>query len=403
VGRIANPSYQHRGIHAEDFRRGFGEDLQAALDLETWRAGRDLGSEYERLQREVELAARLESEVAQRVRQEVFPWLRLDATAPCGAGHHVVSPDEIQNTWTGLLFNGSVEAVDGLSEIHDSLALTIHQIGVGLVSYAGNQGTWQQRLYRRDLVLGGGDPVAEMIEQLRSRHRSRGAKPAEDENEELRNELSELARRALLSYGVRAVLVHKATAPWRVGYGSPAPRELLSGGGSTDLMIESLRLVRKLVLEHQRFVFVGREESDRLLLRIGLALRPLEYVIVSTLRSVFDTTLHLWCRGAPASVDTTWEGERLTPEQWVGRFRDEVAHKVIVGVYKATLLAPARVFYAHVDHAHLAARVILADGALQEMTGFPLLLDMARQICQSVYGEGSLHALASAAWLAQKA
>jgi hypothetical protein len=402
VGQVANPSYRHRGIHAEDFRQGFGEDLQAVLDLETWRAGRDLGSEYERLQREVELAARLESEVARRVRQEVFPDLRLDARAPCGAGHHIVASEEIQNTWQGLLFNGSVEAVDGLSEIHDSLALTIHQIGVGLVSYAGNQGTWQQRLYRRDLVLGRPDPVAEMIEQLRSRQRSRGAKPGGEGSEELRDELSELARRALLSYGVRAVLVHKATAPWRVGYGSPMPRELLSGGGSTDLMLASLHLVRELVLEHQRFAFVGREESDRLLLRIGMALRPLEYVIVSTLRPVIEDALYHWCPTAPASVDTTWEGERLTPEQWVRRFRDEVAHKVIVGVYKPTLLAPARVFYAHVDHAHLAARVILADGALQELTGFPLLLEMARQVCQSVYGEGSLRALASAAWLAAR-
>jgi hypothetical protein len=300
------------------------------------------------------------------------------------------------------LFNGSVEAVDGLSEVHDSLALTIHQIGLGLVSYAGNQGTWQQRLYRRDLVLGRADPVTEMIEQLRSRQRSRGARAGGEGNEELRDDLSELARRALLSYGVRAVLVHKATAPWRVGYGSPVPRELLSGGGSTDLMLSSLRLVRELVLRHQRFSFVGREESDRLLLRLGMALRPLEYVIVTTLRPVFEDVLHHWCPTAPASVDTTWDGERLTPEQWVRRFRDEVAHKVVIGVYKATLLAPARVFYAHVDHAHLGARIILADGALQEMTGVPLLLEMARQVCQSVYGEGSLRALASAAWQAQK-
>ena len=64
--------------------------------------------------------------------------------------------------------------------------------------------------------------------------------------------------------------------------------------------------------------------------------------------------------------------------------------RVVVGVYRATLLAPAQVFYAHADFAGDAARVALADSVLQEQRGFPLLIDLADQVCRSVYGGDSL-------------
>src|SRR5205823_14263396 len=95
-----------------------------------------------------------------------------------------------------------------------------------------------------------------------------------------------------------------------------------------------------------------------------------------------------------------WDGQKLSPEQWVTRFRSEVAPRVVVGTYRATLLAPAQLFYAHVDHADVAARVALADSVLQEQRGFPLLIDLAHTVCGSVYGGGSLNDLATAAYAA---
>src|SRR5436190_21782012 len=44
-----------------------------------------------------------------------------------------------------------------------------------------------------------------------------------------------------------------------------------------------------------------------------------------------------------STVDLTWDGRKLTPEQWVRRFRDEVAPKVTVGVYRATRSEERRV------------------------------------------------------------
>jgi hypothetical protein len=388
---------RHRasGVRAEDFLAGFGETLSRTLDLATWQNGRDLGQEYERLQMEVTDAVAQETTYARRIRDELHPRLPEARGAPPGAGRHGVTVAEVQQIQHGLLFSGQVEAADGISETYDTLALTIYQIGVGLVSYGGDQGTWQQRLYRRDLRLNYGDPVADMIDLLQRRS-DRSEHPG------LHDDLSELASRAILSYGVRALLSRQGKAPWRMGRGSPAPHELLNGGGSTDLLIESIRVIRDLVTGHQRFVFVDRDRPNRMLMTIGQGLRVLEYAIVSRLSDLLDPFFENWKPLSGATVDRTWDGAELTPQGWIRRFLDEVASRVVVGVYSATLLGPPRIFYAHVDHAHLAARVALADSTFAELRGFPMLLDMATNVCHNIYGGGSLAQLAGSAYAAAR-
>ena len=71
---------------------------------------------------------------------------------------------------------------------------------------------------------------------------------------------------------------------------------------------------------------------------------------------------------------------------------------MVVGVYRATRVAPAQVFYAHADHAHEAAHVALADSMLQEHRGFPVLLDLADHVCSSVFGGDTLGGLVAAAY-----
>src|SRR5262249_44299381 len=235
---------------------------------------------------------------------------------------------------------------DGTSHVHDSLALTIHQVGVSLVSYRGDQGTWCQRLFRRDLRQSTGDPVEEVLDLLQRRGRRGGlSHPAPPD------QLSEPAQRGLMSYAERAILLRKSRAAWRLGHGNSAPLELFIAAGLPDLMIESVKVIRDLVAGHRKFVFVASEPRDRMLLTIGHALRPLEYAVVSRLDELLERALgELRFRG-PVTVDATWDGRPLTPAQWVERFRDDVAARVVVGVYRATLLAPAQVFYAHADFA----------------------------------------------------
>jgi hypothetical protein len=97
-------------------------------------------------------------------------------------------------------------------------------------------------------------------------------------------------------------------------------------------------------------------------------------------------------------VDDRWDGERLRPEEWVIRFRDEVASQVLTGVYRASALAPPQVFYAHRDHFETAALIAIVDSVLLPTRGFPLLIDLADRACTLVYGGGSLTEMANAAY-----
>jgi hypothetical protein len=298
-------------------------------------------------------------------------------------------------TQRGLLFNGAVEACDGTHQAHDSLALTIHQIGVSLVSYHGERDSFQTRLFRRDLRTRGRDPVETVLDLLERR----GQRGALDHSTP--DPLSELAQRGLMAFAERAVLANRAQGMWRMGHGSPAPLELIVSY-FTDLVIESLRVIRRLI-EHRRFVFVASEPADRALLTIGQGLHPWEYVIIGTLRDRIVQPLDQWTLRHAATVNTDWDGVRLSPREWVTRFRDEIAQRVVYGLYRATPLAPPQLFYAHVDFASVAVRIAMADSLHLEERGFPLLIDLADRTCKTIYGGTNLREIADAAYVASGA
>jgi len=381
------------GITSDAFRECFGEALPATLDLGTWRPGVDLVKEYARIDAEVARAVEFEGEQVGRVREHVFPKLGFAPGAPPEAGVYKVTPEEVKATHAGLLFNGGVACCDGTHQQHDSLALTIHQIGVCLVSYAGNQGAWSTRLFRRDLRESHGDPVEETLRLLEARGRRAGLNQPDR-----RDGLSELAQRAVMSYAEAAVLTDRTDARWRMGHGSPAPYQLLAGAGNPDMSIASIRLLRRLIDGHRRFVYVTSEPGDRVYLTVGQALPLLHFAVIGTLAeriAPFVEGIHF--SGAP-TVDARWEGVTRRPEEWVVRFRDEVASQVLVGVYRASWLAPPQVFYAHRDHFETAARIAIADSVLLADRGFPLLIDLADRACKAVYGGGSLTEMADAAY-----
>lgn len=367
-------------IRPSDYREKFGEDLHRVLDLDTWATG-DLSREYARIEREVHEAVREEKTQQRLIRDRFFPLLNNPAIGPPGGGVFRANLDLLARIHAGLLFNGGVEACDGTIELHDTLPLTAYQIGVCLVSYRGNEGTWCQRLFRRDLRQKGGNLVEEAEELLRSRAQ-RGAL----NRATLQDALGELAQRTLMAYGERAVLLRRSRAVWRMGHGNPIPYELLTGAGCFEMMVASLTILRELIEKQQKFVFVASEPRERLLLTIGHALGPMQYAIVGTLKERLENWLHQDRFAFDVAEEADWDGERLKPRQWIPRFIDRVASRVVIGVYRATLLAPAQVFYAHQDHADLAAHIVLADSALQEHRGFPMLLDVAHHVCSAVFG-----------------
>ena len=133
-----------------DFEAAYDEPFSKALDLDTWTLGEDLISAYGRIEAEVASAVAEENRVRKNVRDVVFKRLSTAPGAPPNAGVYQAGRAIIEKVHAGLLFNGGVEACDGISVVHDTLPLTITQIGICLVSYNGEQGTWAHRLFRRD-------------------------------------------------------------------------------------------------------------------------------------------------------------------------------------------------------------------------------------------------------------
>jgi hypothetical protein len=377
------PSAEPALVDAHEFEIAFGEPLAQALDLDTWQPGENLAALYGRLEQEIEQAVRQENRIRERIRQEVFPRLQTRPGAPAHAGVYQALPEHIEKVHRGLLFNGAVEACDGTSVVHDTLPVTIAQIGVCLVSYRGDQGSWVQRLYRRDLRVGGLDPVEEALEVLERRQRRAGF-----DMSSRRDTLSDLGRRGIMTYAERAVLLRKSDAPWRMGHGNPTPYELLTGSGMRELLESSLDLLHDLVEGHRRFVFVPSAPAARMHLTIGNALRPLEYAIVDTINPQLERIVEGHYRG---------EWAALLPR--VKQFVSGVGSQVVVGIYRASEMAPAQLFYAHTEHAHEAALIAMADSALQEHRGFPMLIDLADTVCRAIFGTDSFTASTQLAYV----
>lgn len=378
---------EERSTSSAEFERGFGEPLGSVLDLRTWSSGADLPALYERLDAEITGALAQEDRVKRGLRAEVFPQLRNRARpgAPPLAGHHQLSLETVEKLHRTVLFAGEVEACDGTVLLHDAVALTMIQLGICLISYNGDEGTWSHRLFRRDLRAAPDSPIEEALQLLELRERRTGVGV-----DDRRDRLTELGRRGIMTYAERAVLASVSSAPWRIGHGTPAPFELLTGAGSLDLVERAVEVLSKLLLEHRRFAFVPSAPRQRALLTIGSALRPLEFAVVHKLRSYVEDVVE---RG-------NLRGRRL---QRAREFVAEAGEQVVVGVYRVSRHAPPYVFYAPAEPelCAQAAAIVMADAALQEHRGFPLLLDMADQLCAASFGRQEFLGMVGAAYAAQ--
>jgi hypothetical protein len=357
-------------VDQDTFEAAYGETLGDALNLDTWDGAGDLAALYQRIQEEVHGAITVEDEIGAEIRRHIFPRLA-DPTrtgAPPCAGIFRGRPEEIERVHRQALFNGAVEVCDGTSVEHDTLPVTITQIGVCLASYRGSQQSFAHRFFHRDLRFRSGDMMADLTALLDNRSARAG-----QDDEEQRGRLSTLARRGIMAYAERQVLAQKATAPWRMGHGHPAPYELLTGSGSMELLHQSLVALRVLIEERKRFVFVPSEPSDRRLLTVGYALQPLEYGLIQT---------------AERQMIRIVEGGHYSrPDRALAlQFCREVGPQVIIGIYRASRAAPPFIFYSHADHAHEAALIAMADSVLQGHRGFPLLIDLADRLCRSAFG-----------------
>jgi hypothetical protein len=365
-------------VEADEYEAATGETLEDTLNLDNWEAGLDLALLYQRLEAEIGPAIEQEHRLHETVRG-LFEMLTDVADAPPDAGVHQAEPADLEETTRKLLFSGELETCDGTTDTHDTLLVTVTQIGICLVSYQGHELSLSQRLFRRDLRTAAADPTEE-VRKLLERRRTRAATGVADRQDTL----SELARRGIMTYAERATLMDRSNAKWRMGHGNPVPYELLTGSGSMGLLGASIDVLTRLV-NYKQFVFVPSALKDRVLLTLGSALRPLEYLVVSTAEAPMQRIVE------KGHYSGDWH-------QKTKLFVEQVGPKIVMGMYRAGPHSPAVPFFAHADQVHLAAHVAIADSLLQEYRGFPLSIDLADAACQAAFGGGAFEDAVTAAY-----
>lgn len=361
----------HNGdISVDDFKKVYGEDFSNAVNIDTWHLGENLAELYQNLERELVAAKKDELQTHRAFREKIFPAIKNAGNTPQAGLHTEVNSESvIEKIHAGFLFNGAVTACGSVSAIFDTVPVSITQIGVCLVNYQGQHGSYSHRFFRRDLRYKGEDPLQEALDLI---ERRRG----NDFSGESKSKLSNLAIRGIKAYAEKAILLEKSQSTWLMGTGSPTPYELMTGfwASRKEMKDRSISLMKKMVTEHKRFVYVQNSDHNKELWTLGNALLPLEFLVLDTME---DNLKHMVASG----------GTRGDFRSDYEKFASEIGSQIVYGVYRVSKLAPPKIFYSHIDHIQTAAAIAMADSALQLHVGAPMLLDLADSLCKSAFGK----------------
>jgi hypothetical protein len=169
------PGSDGRPILGEDSEidESLAKQLAAALDLSTWTSGERLGELSARLEREVEFAARYETEMGPKVLALLRDRLPTAPDRSRESGVYKLTADDVAAACRNVLFNGHVEACDGTRVVVPTLPVTVVQIGICLTSYVGtgDGGSIVQRLYRHDITRRTDDAEAQVRDFISQRAR----------------------------------------------------------------------------------------------------------------------------------------------------------------------------------------------------------------------------------------
>ena len=361
--------HQNPDFHKRIGEQRFEDAIVDSLDISSWSQGNNLAELFKQHQQEVKAAIDNEAKVTTILRNEIMPTIGKEkANLPFVGLQAPFASSIIEKAQFGLLFNGGVEATDGTIVSHDTLPLTITQIGVCLVSYQGELGSYAHKLFRRDLKITDEDSVNQVLDMLQERSEQVG-----QGIEQNTNPPSSLAQRGLMAYAERSILMNKSKALWRMGHGNPFPFELLTGfwAGREALAKAAIATLTQIV-KHQRFVFIPSAPSKRHLIALGNALNAGEFILIDTVTKTLNDIVE---NGNARGV------QREIQNDFVKTYGEDVVY----GLFRASMYSPAFIFYAHREHAKTAALIAMADSILQIHRGFPMLIGIADQICKSTF------------------
>jgi hypothetical protein len=358
------PGHREHDLSYDDFRRAFGEDFAETININTWQVGENLAELYPKIEEELMSAKRNEAKAQRAIRDTAFPGIKKLNNVPDAGLHDNVDLDLIEKIHRGFLFNGAVTACSGVSAIYESLPISISQIGICLVNYQGQHGSYSHRLFKRDLKFTTDDTFREAMELIEKRR-------ADD-----RMKLSTLALRGIRTFAERAILLERSSSNWLLGRGSPAPFEIMTGFWASypEMMNKSIDLMQRMILGHERFVYVQGSSKNPDIWALGNALLPFEYLVIDTLQDRLGAIVERG--GMRGEIRRAYED-----------FAREAGSRIAVGVFRVSQLAPPQIFYCHVDHIETGALIALADSALQLHAGTPMLLDLAENLCRNAFGK----------------
>jgi hypothetical protein len=363
-------------LSVDDFQKAFGENFSDAIDINTWSIGANLAELYPLIESEW-LQAKTDENKNQKIfRETVFPRIKEVGNVPFAGLHDDVNDVKLllDKMHRGFLFNGAVTACGSTHVIFNTVPLTITQIGICLVNYERQHGSYSHRLFRRDLRFKSDDPIQEALDLIEKRR-------SDDNAGDKRSAMSNLAVRGIKAYTERAILLEKKDkkTKWLLGNGSPAPYELMTGfwGSKKEMKDKSIELMSRMILEHQRFVYVHSCEKFPDLWTLGNALLPFEYLILGSLEDDLVRRVDLG-------------GTRGVIRESYADFAKEVGSKIVRGIFRVSTQAQPQIFYGHRDHIRTAALIAMADSVFQLHSGSPMLLDLASQLCQMNFSKNDL-------------
>jgi hypothetical protein len=355
----ADASEPERILPAAEIERALGQTVREALDLSGWDSGGGLEGLLTRVGQAVGRSVETERRLSGLVRAQVLRRLPEFPDAPEHAGVYPVPERLLLEARRNVLLAGNLTAVDGAVAGHDGLAAMLVCIGVCLIRYDGLLNSWKTTFLRHDYEVHPADPLQE-VKDLLDRRAARGEQgPGAG-----RDRLSYLLRRGFMAAAERRALLERSGTRWRMGHGTPAPLELLTGSGSMELIDEALPLLEALLLDGTRWVFLPDSLGSPALATLAEALGPGELAVFQKGKSMLQDMVE---RG-------TYDATR---KKRVQAFAARAGEALVVGGFRATERAPAQLFVAHREHALEAGVLALADAALQPHRGWPLLLELA--------------------------
>lgn len=371
-----NPENTGGDLSVDTFKKSFGVDFGDTIDIDKWHIGQNLAELYPKIEEEWIKVKSNEGKNHKVLRETIFPRIKELGLVPhAGLSDNLANiKDLIERVHKGFLFNGAVTACGSTISLYQTVPLTISQIGVCLINYERQHGTYSHTLFRQDLRFKSENPIEDALNLIEKRK-------SVDGGGNKGRTMSEIAVRGIKAYMERLLLLDRKheKSKWLLGNGDPVPHELMRGfwAGRKELADKSLGLMKRMLLDHQRFVYVqGCEKFDDLW-TFGDALRPFEYLIID---SIEDDLMRRVIEG----------NTRGQINQDYLAFAKEVGSKVVRGVYRVSMQANPQIFYGHIDHIRTAALIAMADSAFQLYQGRPMLLDLASNLCKMSFNQNDM-------------